>query len=221
MSENRDLCEPFRDDLAELALGVVTGLERAQILEHVEGCPQCSAELEQLAAAADSVLAIVPGVDPPAGFEVRVLDRIKLERRTARPVVRLRRVLASAAIVLASVGAGIGIGLASSSSTPQSTLSAALRWAPLDSAGTPHGTVVLSAGHPAWFVMIVDHLAHTSAVRCAVVTNDGRTINMGEFWLTHGSGAWSTTLPVAVSNVRIATLTSLSGKVLASASLQA
>ena len=41
-------CEEYGDELAELALGVLTGRERARVLSHVESCPRCAEELEIL-----------------------------------------------------------------------------------------------------------------------------------------------------------------------------
>ena len=75
-ARSRPECERYADELAELALGTMTGRERAHILTHVESCPGCQAEMEQLSLAADSLLEVVPGVEPPLGFEVRLMERI-------------------------------------------------------------------------------------------------------------------------------------------------
>ena len=66
----------YADDLAELALGVLTGRERARALSHVESCPRCADELEQLSRAADTVVQVAPEVEPPMGFEVRLFERM-------------------------------------------------------------------------------------------------------------------------------------------------
>ncbi len=59
-ARSRPECERYADELAELALGTMTGRERAHILTHVESCPGCQAEMEQLSLAADSLLEVVP-----------------------------------------------------------------------------------------------------------------------------------------------------------------
>ena len=41
-------CEEYGDELAELALGVLTGRDRARVLSHVDSCPRCAEELEIL-----------------------------------------------------------------------------------------------------------------------------------------------------------------------------
>ena len=69
-------CDAYADDLAELALGVLTGRARAQALSHVESCPRCAEELEQLSRVADTVVQVAPEVEPPVGFEVRLFERM-------------------------------------------------------------------------------------------------------------------------------------------------
>ena len=69
-------CEEYGNELAELALGVLTGRERARVLSHVESCPRCAEELEILSRAADSVLQAAPEMEPPLGFEVRLFERM-------------------------------------------------------------------------------------------------------------------------------------------------
>ena len=45
-------CPVARDELAELALGVLSVERRDALLEHVDRCPSCRAELASLAARA-------------------------------------------------------------------------------------------------------------------------------------------------------------------------
>ena len=68
-------CIRYADGLAELALGISMGRERALILAHVEGCSNCDAEMEQLSLAADSLLETATAIEPPLGFEVRLMER--------------------------------------------------------------------------------------------------------------------------------------------------
>ena len=49
-------CEKFADNLAELALGILTGRERMATLAHVESCAHCADELDHLSRASDAVL---------------------------------------------------------------------------------------------------------------------------------------------------------------------
>ena len=78
-------CEHLREIAAELALGLVTGRERAACLAHLEGCGACRAEVSGLAVTADDVLLAGPRSTPPAGFDRRVLDRLTAAGAFATP----------------------------------------------------------------------------------------------------------------------------------------
>ncbi len=79
MSELNEMgCREFSDISAELALGVLTGRERAQALAHLDHCASCREEVRQLTATGEGLLGLLPSVEPPAGFEARVMDRLGL-----------------------------------------------------------------------------------------------------------------------------------------------
>ena len=82
MSELDDMddmsCDEFAEVAAELALGVLTGRERAAALAHLDGCESCREQVRELTMAQDELLALLPSQEPPAGFESRVLERIGL-----------------------------------------------------------------------------------------------------------------------------------------------
>jgi hypothetical protein len=75
--EDPTRCEVIRDDLAELALGTLSGRGRSEALGHVGSCPQCGAELEKLSIVADALLYVAPHVQPPLGFELRVAEVLR------------------------------------------------------------------------------------------------------------------------------------------------
>jgi anti-sigma factor RsiW len=70
-----DLVQPLA---AELALGTLSGAERSAALAHLEACADCRREVEELSTAADALLLAAVDVDPPVGFEVRLLERMRL-----------------------------------------------------------------------------------------------------------------------------------------------
>ena len=80
MSELDDMddmsCDEFAEVAAELALGVLTGRERAAALAHLDGCESCREQVRELTMVQDELLALLPSQEPPAGFESRVLERI-------------------------------------------------------------------------------------------------------------------------------------------------
>ena len=59
---------PVQDDLAALAIGALNGRDRSVVLGHLEGCARCAAELEELSAAVDALLTLIPEATPPEGF---------------------------------------------------------------------------------------------------------------------------------------------------------
>jgi hypothetical protein len=61
---------------AELALGLLSGDERAEALAHLEGCHSCRALVEDLSEVADGLLLLAQEAEPPAGFESAVLARV-------------------------------------------------------------------------------------------------------------------------------------------------
>jgi hypothetical protein len=85
-------CGEFADAAAELALGVLTGRERAVALAHLEGCDACREHVRQLALTGEELLGLLPSQEPPPGFETRVFTRLGLAvpAAAARPISRSR-----------------------------------------------------------------------------------------------------------------------------------
>ena len=98
--------------LSELALGIADGAERAQALEHVSDCVECRHELERQSTAADELLMLVPGQEPPIGFELRVVQSIQpgpeRRRRLARWLVPATAVLAAVVVTAGAMFVGTG-----------------------------------------------------------------------------------------------------------------
>ncbi|HZA86627.1 MAG TPA: zf-HC2 domain-containing protein [Acidimicrobiales bacterium] len=78
-------CAHVREIAPDLALGLLTGEERAAALEHLEACQACRAEVASLAGVADDVLLTAPEITPPAGFDGRVLAGLTAARSAASP----------------------------------------------------------------------------------------------------------------------------------------
>ncbi len=107
--------------MAELALGVLTGRERSQVLAHVESCPRCAEDLEILSRTADTVLQAAPDMEPPLGFEVRLFDRMGVTDAAPRRRRRLRPsrwVPAVVGVAAAALALGVGLSVTSSSTSP-------------------------------------------------------------------------------------------------------
>jgi hypothetical protein len=218
-------CTEYAPHLAELALGILTGRPRAVTLAHVESCPRCADELEQLSRAADSVVLVAPEMEPPMGFEVRLFSEMGLADTPARRSFAPRWVLATAAAVVA-LAVGLGIGL-STGSSPHAHNSLAIGSAPGDKLisetaliqdGKRVGHVFLYGGATPWMYMTLDDSAVHGHVTCRVVTLTGVTRNVGSFTASNGYGAWGAPIPVAPQDVRTAEVVSPGGVVIAAAS---
>ena len=221
-------CEAYGNELAELALGVLTGRDRARVLSHVESCQRCSDELELLSRVADTVVQAAPEMDPPLGFEVRLFERMGVtdrghRRRRLRPS---RWVPAVVGVAAAALALGLGLSLTSSSSSPP-TVSAQPgsghaehgKTAALMAHGQTVGHVTTFGGAKPWISMMLADSAARGRVDCVVVTNDGVTHHVGTFVADDGYGAWVAPLPVDQADVRMAQVVSPSGTVIATATL--
>src|SRR3982075_733620 len=94
-------CARMRELAPELALDVLTGYERATAQAHLGVCPQCREYVSSLTQIGDRMLTLVPAVEPPVGFEDRVLSGMGL----TAPVQAPRRRWWPMALVAAAVAA--------------------------------------------------------------------------------------------------------------------
>lgn len=83
-------CARLHELAPELALGVLTGQERAEARKHLATCPDCREYVLELTSVGDGLLALVPGAEPPLGFEDRVLSRLGIsagqQAATTQPI---------------------------------------------------------------------------------------------------------------------------------------
>jgi Putative zinc-finger len=77
---SRLTCAEVRELAPDVALGLLTGAERAAALDHLQRCEGCRAEVASLAIAADEVLLAAPRAVPPPGFRAGVIARLQHER---------------------------------------------------------------------------------------------------------------------------------------------
>jgi hypothetical protein len=235
---NKMGCDGFADVTAELALGVLTGRERAEALAHLDRCAACQENVRRLTVTGEGLVRLLPAVEPPPGFETRVLERLGLAARSPGPAGRMsptggrhfvrepgdsqpgraRRVLAAAAVTLAvavSALGGWGVGAATSSTAGSSLRSAVL----LSASHQMVGTIFLyGGGGRQWLSMSVDLRSGTRAVICQLVSRDGNVTALGSFWLNAGYGTWESPGPVGHGQFGGARLVSADGTILAAGS---
>jgi hypothetical protein len=245
MSELNEMnCREFQDAAAELALGVLTGRERAQAMAHLEHCEACRANVRQLTLTGEGMLGLLPAMEPPAGFETRVMGRIGLDAPAPAPARRFawlphlgrrgasqggsaqpgqfsrtRRMFAVAAVALAVVAGGLG-GWAAGNGT-SSPAGPPLHSAALESAThQPVGKIYLYQGHPQWMYMSVNMHSGQETVMCQVRDRDGHFTTVGSFRLTNGYGYWGSPAPGNPGSLMGARLVTAGGTVLATATFQ-
>jgi anti-sigma-K factor RskA len=234
-------CTEFADVAAELALGVLTGRERARAVAHLGHCDTCREDVRQLTVTGEELVGLLPAVEPPAGFESRVMDRLGLSAPApapARPARRLgrilsgprstgprltgwagtpRRALAAAAVAVAVILAGVGgWGLHGASSSPAAS---PLASAPLLTASHQSaGQVFYYDTGSRWVYMSVDLPGSANGtVRCQVQGPDGQYVTVGSFQLTNGYGYWGSPVPASTTHPAGARLVTTTGAVLATA----
>jgi len=237
-------CHGFQDMAAELALGVLTGRERAQAMAHLEHCEACRENVRQLTLTGEGLLELLPAMEPPAGFETRVMDRIGLTAPAPAParrfawlphagrrgasqggpgqrgqLSRTRRMFAVAAVALAVLAGGLGgWALGNGASSPAGT---PLRSAALESATHQAvGKIYLYQGRPHWLYMSVNMPSGQETVICQVRDRDGHVTIVGTFHLTNGYGYWGSPVPGNPGSLTGARLVTASGTVLATATFQ-
>jgi hypothetical protein len=234
MSElNSMSCAEFYDSAAELALGVLTGRERAEALAHLDHCEACREHVRQLTMTGEQMLGLLPTAEPPAGFETRVMDRLgltvpapqPLRHRRRRPTwghgFSPRRVLAAAAVVVGLLGAAVGgWGLhALTAPTASATLTSATLVAARDHDQV--GQVFVFNGQPRWMYMSVDLEAGDDTVICQLVGADGHITTVGSFRLADGYGSWGSPAWTGDGAPVGARLVTANGTVLASGTFHA
>jgi hypothetical protein len=185
MTDDRDE-EHLGNDVVALVLGEIDGPRRAAMAAHVLRCPPCRTDFDEVAAAVGELLPGVPAVQPPLGFDERVLRRIGLRPPRARR--RWRWVVAAAAAFVALV---VPLAWWAFSAGGDSRDLATLH---LTDGGAPTGTVSLSDvdGDPLMVVAIVGAPPDVSYF-CRTVLADGTTVD-SESWQP-GGGAWIVPLP--------------------------
>jgi len=211
-------CAGFEDELPLLALGCLTGRERATVLRHVESCASCASELESYSTGLDALMTVLPPVDPPAGLAERVVERVRAEESGRRAPSGRRRPVLAVAAVLVALGIGVGTFVATRD-TAGPTVAVGTLHSVSGVASAVSGRVVLTSAWGGRLEMQLDGGPTTSPVTCVVTLADGRRRTVGTFWLHDGYGTWTTGLPAPVSGVRAVSIEDAGGRTIAATRL--
>lgn len=205
-------CEETRQLVAELALGIADGEERARALRHLAACPDCRRELAELSEVADDLLLLAPEQEPPVDFESRVLARVQPAPRPARRARRWRRPLAvlAPAAVAAALAVTITLGATGDdrrlADHYRATLAAAhgsyFEAAPLRApAGMPAGVVYAYRGTPSWIFVAVDRPYRSTAYTVELAMTSGQRVPLPSLHLDRRTGSAGQAIPVDLHRV--------------------
>jgi anti-sigma factor RsiW len=203
-------CETCRDLAPELALGLLGGDERAAVLAHLQDCERCRDEVAALTGLHERMRLLVPPVEPPAGFETRVLARLAGagQPRPARLWVRRLVVGAGAALVAAAAfigglltGGGSAGGAAAAGVPPQvrSTLLAV----ELTAGDKPVGQLFVQPAAPSWIYLYVDAPSGAERLKCEFLRRDGSPAVTAMLMVRQGDAHWGGPNPDGATDVRL------------------
>lgn len=209
-----DECASYRAELVEFALGTLTGRARARMIEHLATCGPCGDEVASWSDVGDALLVLAPAIEPPIGFEERLLERHFDAPRTPRRRHAWRPGLGAAVVVsvLVVLGAVLGSGLSERAARTAPPLTARLT-----SHGRVLGQVFLTRGDPSWLSMSIDDRHWSGTAWCSVRLANGHVEPLGRFSVVNGVGAWSAQIHAGAARVTAATVSDNYGDVLATA----
>ncbi|MGD9996295.1 MAG: hypothetical protein AB7L17_17460 [Ilumatobacteraceae bacterium] len=188
-------------DVLALVLGHLDARGRARAVEHVLACRHCRLEHDELTAAVSSVLAAVPEVQPPLGFDQRVVARMRRDGRGRR---RWQRIAlgAAAAVILVAVAAVWR-------ATDDSGNGVAAGVAPLEVVGDHRQVGTVSLGQVDGETVMVVALVRAPegrSYRCRTVFADGTSTESDPWPASYA--AWIVPLPEGSHDIRTVELVS-------------
>jgi predicted anti-sigma-YlaC factor YlaD len=184
-------CASVRERAPDLALGALTGPERAEVVAHLDGCPSCQALVGEYASVADSLLDLVPAAEPENELTGPVLAAMHpaRHRRRAHRVVAL----AAAAIIAICAATGVTAALVSRGGGGSSSSAApALRSAPMIGSGNlTVGRVVSTGDRSPKLAVSVDYWVPDGHYQLAARNRAGEAAPVGTLEVTNGRGTWT------------------------------
>lgn len=78
-------CVEAREAAAEFALGILDPIYRREVDSHLRLCDDCRREITGLTEVAARLLDVIPGTEPPLGFDRAVLVQIASWPRRGSP----------------------------------------------------------------------------------------------------------------------------------------
>ena len=194
-------CQRFDERVDEIALGGPDGPARHELLDHAARCPTCQARLTELSLVVDRLLLLAPSMEPPPGFEARVIERMAhargegpAEAHAKLRARQLRLAMVAAVLVVVALGAGL-IGRAS-----KGTDLATVRGGEIVRAdGSVAGHIrLVSSPRPMALVTIDQPGRFEGRVHCSLVGPDWKSVEVGTWSADDvAGGAWAVGIDAA------------------------
>jgi hypothetical protein len=205
----------------DLALGLLTGEERAEALAHVDRCDDCRTAMNDLADVADELLVLAPSTPPPPGFESAVLATVTAGHpEVNRPRARRRRMALvagglAAAVVVVVVALVMGLVGGSDPGRPREAVMVAA-----EGDGQRVGTVSIDDRHPAWVLVSMpgwtEWLSDQDgpvAYRLRLDLEGGGHVELPDLRLA-ADGTWGGTTDVDADDVEAVAILDESGRIM-------
>jgi Putative zinc-finger len=210
-------CAATAERLPELALGILSGSERADVLAHLDRCASCRAELESWAATADVLPSLLGEAEPPAGFEGRTMERLRTEQALEPRWPMWRRVLTVAAIVamamivtLATVRIIDAGSNGSSGPVAETEMTSATM---IGRSGHRAGDAFMTGGDERYVFVDVDYGVGSGRYDIEAVDHANNITRIGAVDVKEGHGAWAGELPKGAADPQTVRMVGADGKV--------
>jgi hypothetical protein len=191
----------------DLAIGIADGQERDAALRHAETCSGCRRTVSEYSSVVDELLLLAPEHEPPLGFAIRTVARLRPTRQR-RWVVGLA--IAASFVLAAGLSAGAVLWATSSDRQLAESYRAVLAQgkgsffvaAPLTGPDGSIGTVFGYEGRPSWLFATV-HVPVNDAGRFAVrlITRDGQHLTLDSAVLGGSHDTWGAAIPGDLTDV--------------------
>lgn len=188
------VCADVRELAPELAVNIVGGPDRAEALQHLSECGPCRALVSELSEAADALTLLAPEVEPPPGFERRVLAAVSAGgRRSRRRTVVLAAAVAAAACIVSIVGVRLVEGNDQRPVVAPAASNAVGIVPMTNDSGTEVGKLHVSNGHPAVVVVSVNYGIGHGNYAVQLRSPQRPVEQLGAIDVEQGHGSWGGT----------------------------
>jgi hypothetical protein len=180
-------CAEVRDLAPELALGVLSGYERAEAVLHVNGCARCQVLVGQLTDASDALALLTPEIEPPVGFSRRVMAALDA------PARRVRRRWIAAMAGAAAAAAILSVTIVRVVESGEAAMTAAAKPVAAQMVGTANnvsaGWVYVTGGRS--LAITLDYSVPPGTYRIDVRPAQGHSEVVGHVVVAGGRGSWT------------------------------